>query len=105
MEIAGVKIATGDIVLVSLSGANRDDALGEDMERLDPARQTPSHLAFSYGIHRCIGAELARMELRAAYPALVRRFPAMRLAVAPDELAFRKVSIVYGVDSLPVLLN
>jgi cytochrome P450 len=105
MEIAGVKIASGDIVLVSLSGANRDDALGEDMVRLDPARQTLSHLAFSYGIHRCIGAELARMELRAAYPALVRRFPAMRLAVAPDELAFRKVSIVYGVDSLPVLLN
>jgi cytochrome P450 len=105
MEIAGVKICSGDIVLVSLSGANRDKALGEDMERFDPTRKSASHLAFSYGIHRCIGAELARMELRAAYPALVRRFPGMRLAVAPEELAFRKVSIVYGVNSLPVLLS
>jgi cytochrome P450 len=45
------------------------------------------------------------MELRAAYPALVRRFPAMRLAVEPSELSFRKLSIVYGVDALPVTLT
>jgi cytochrome P450 len=105
MEIAGVKISSGDIVLVSLSGANRDEALGADIERFDPTRKAASHLAFSYGIHRCIGAELARMELRAAYPALVRRFPKMRLAVAPEELSFREISIVYGLDSLPVLLK
>ncbi len=105
MEIAGVRIAEGDIVLVSLSGANRDGVLGEDMERFDPAREPTSHLAFSYGIHRCIGAELARMELRTAYPALVRRFPKMRLAVAPEELSFRQVSIVYGLDALPVLVG
>ncbi len=105
MEIAGVRISEGDIVLVSLSGANRDGVLGADMERFDPAREPTSHLAFSYGIHRCIGAELARMELRTAYPALVRRFPNMRLAVAPEELSFRQVSIVYGLDALPVLVN
>lgn len=105
IEIAGVKIAEGDIVLVSLSGANRDGVLGGDMERFDPAREPTSHLAFSYGIHRCIGAELARMELRTAYPALVRRFPNMRLAVAPEDLSFRKVSIVYGLDALPVLVD
>ena len=105
MEIAGVQIAEGDIVLVSLSGANRDGVLGADMERFDPAREPTSHLAFSYGIHRCIGAELARMELRTAYPALVRRFPDMRLAVAPEDLSFRQVSIVYGLDALPVLVR
>ncbi|WP_158891974.1 cytochrome P450 [Amycolatopsis anabasis] len=104
-EIAGVKIAEGDIVLVSLSGANRDAALGEDVERFDRNRKSTSHLAFGWGIHRCVGAELGRMELRAAYPALVRRFPEMRLAVAPEELSFRKVSIVYGVDTLPVLVK
>lgn len=49
-----------------------------------------------------IGAELARMELRAAYPALVRRFPSMRLAVPADEIEFRELSVVYGVKSLPV---
>ncbi|WFB08253.1 cytochrome P450 [Streptomyces sp. LX-29] len=106
MEIAGTKIARGDFMLCSLSGANRDAALGEDMERFDPHREAgASHLAFGFGIHRCIGAELARMELRAALPALVRRFPDMRLAVAPEELSFRKLSIVYGVDALPLRLH
>ena len=45
------------------------------------------------------------MELKAAFPQLVRRFPQMRLAVRPGDLAFRKVSIVYGVDALPVRLH
>lgn len=105
LDVAGTKIAPGDVVVCSLSGANRDKALGGDMERFDPTRPPSPHVAFGYGIHRCIGAELARMELRAAYPALVRRFPAMRLAVPQQELAFRKTSIVYGVESLPVLLH
>ncbi|WP_409181602.1 cytochrome P450 [Amycolatopsis sp. VS8301801F10] len=106
MDIAGVHISEGDIVLVSLSVADRDPVLGKgDMDRFDPTREPSSHLAFGYGIHRCIGAELGRMELRAAYPALVRRFPNLRLAVQPEELAFRKVSIVYGLDSLPVLVD
>ena len=104
IDIAGTRIATGDIVVVSLSGANRDTILGTDMERFQATRSPTSHLAFGYGIHRCIGAELAKMELRAAYPALVRRFPQLRLAVGPEELAFRKLSIVYGVESLPVSL-
>jgi cytochrome P450 len=105
MEIGGVHITEGDIVLVSLSAADRDAKLGPDMNRFDATREPTSHLAFSYGIHRCIGAELARMELRTAYPALVRRFPNLRLAVPADELSFRKVSIVYGLDELPVLVG
>src|SRR6185503_12660557 len=94
MVIGGKHIAKGDVVVCSLSGANRDESLGEDMERFDPTRKSPSHLAFGHGIHRCIGAELARMELRAAYPALVRRFPDLRLAVSADQLTFRQASIV-----------
>jgi cytochrome P450 len=100
MTVGGVEIAKGDVVVVSLAGADRDPVLGTDLERVDPARSATSHLAFGYGVHRCIGAELARMELRAAYPALVRRFPSMRLA--EEDLNFRKVSIVYGVEALPV---
>jgi cytochrome P450 len=100
MTVGGVEIAKGDVVVVSLAGADRDPALGPDLERVDPTRAATSHLAFGYGVHRCIGAELARMELRAAYPALVRRFPSMRLA--EEDLNFRKVSIVYGLDRLPV---
>ena len=105
LEIAGVRIASGDIVMVSLSGANRDAILGAGMENFDPNRAPTSHVAFGHGIHRCIGAELARMELRAAYPALIARFPRMRLAVPARELSFRHASIVYGLDSLPVLLD
>jgi cytochrome P450 len=103
VTVDGVAISKGDVVVVSLAGADRDPILGENLERVDPTREPTSHLAFGYGVHRCIGAELARMELRAAYPALVRRFPRMRLA--GEDLDFRKVSIVYGVDRLPVLLD
>ncbi|WTA39874.1 cytochrome P450 [Streptomyces sp. NBC_00846] len=105
IEIAGVVIPRGDMVLCSLSSANRDTSYVSDGGRFDPHRNPSGHLAFGYGIHRCIGAELARMELRSAYPALARRFPRMRLAVPPGELAFRKLSIVYGVESLPVHLR
>ncbi|MGP4021559.1 cytochrome P450 [Saccharopolyspora sp. 5N708] len=105
VEIAGTRISRGDIVVCSLSGANRDDSFGPGTDLLDLARSAPSHLAFGHGIHRCIGAELARMELREAYPALVRRFPEIRLAIPPEDLAFRKASIVYGLESLPVRLD
>ncbi|MFF2327231.1 MULTISPECIES: cytochrome P450 [unclassified Streptomyces] len=105
MEIAGVVIPRGDMVLCSLSGANRDASYVRDDGRFDPHRNPSAHLAFGHGIHRCIGAELARMELRAAYPALARRFPRIRLAVPPQDLDFRKLSIVYGIASLPVHLR
>ncbi|MFI7675239.1 cytochrome P450 [Actinophytocola sp. NPDC049390] len=105
ITVGGREIKKGDVVIVSLSGADRDPALGEGLERVDPHRAPTSHLAFGHGVHRCIGAELARMELRAAYPALLRRFPNLRLATPSDELTFRKVSIVYGVDTLPVLVH
>jgi cytochrome P450 len=105
VEVAGVQIAKGDVVIVSLSAGDRDPALGENLNVVDPHRPPTSHLAFGHGVHRCIGAELARMELRAAYPALLRRFPAMRLATPSEDLNYRKVSIVYGVETLPVVLG
>lgn len=105
VEVGGVTIKKGDMVVVSLSGANRDEKLGQSLEIFDGTRPPMSHLAFGYGVHRCVGAELARMELRTAYPALVRRFPSMRLAVPMEELEFRKTSIVYGVEKLPVLVS
>lgn len=114
LTIGGQRIKAGDIVLASLSAANRDprisplSAVGgepESMDTFNPHRSVPSHLAFGYGIHRCIGAELARMELRSAYPRLARRFPRLRLAVPEETLEFRKLSFVYGVTSLPVVIR
>jgi cytochrome P450 len=103
LRIAGVPIRAGDVVMCSLSGANRDRLVGDEPDRLDPARRPGrSHLAFGYGVHRCIGAELARMELRTAFPALVRRFPDLRMAIDPADLRLRRASIVFGLGSLPV---
>lgn len=108
VELAGVPIGKGDVVLVSLSAADRDPALAPGDGTLgvvDPRRAPTKHLAFGYGAHRCVGAELGRMELRIAYPMLVQRFPQMRLAVPADQLRYRQTSIVYGVETLPVLLG
>ena len=105
MELSGHRIKTGDVVVCSLSGANRDRALGPGMEQFDPTRASTPHVAFGYGFHRCVGAELARLELRAAFAALARRFPDLTLACDPADLAFRDLSIVYAMDSLPVRLR
>ncbi|MGY1856999.1 cytochrome P450 [Modestobacter sp. SYSU DS0290] len=104
LEVAGCPVRQGDAVAVSLSGADRDPAwAGSDPDRFDPARSvTGSHLAFGHGVHRCVGAELARMELRKVFPALFRRFPDLALAVPEDELRWRRLSFVHGVEELPV---
>lgn len=102
LELGGQRIAKGEMVLCSLTAANRDPSLGADMDSVNPLRDAPSHLAFGHGIHRCIGAPLAQMEMRIAYPALLRRFPSLRLAVPYDEVPFRELAIVYGVKELPV---
>jgi cytochrome P450 len=101
----GKQILRGDAVMCSLSGANRDPRYGAHAGQVDPHRAPTGHLAFGHGLHRCVGAELARMELRMAYPALVRRFPNLRLAVPARELSYRDLSIVYGLTSLPVFVD
>jgi cytochrome P450 len=106
MTLGGRTILAGDIVVCSLVAANRDPHHGgPTMERIEAARAGGGHLAFGHGIHRCVGAELARLELRMAYPALVRRFPDLRLAVDPDQLPYRQLSLIYGLQSLPVYLG
>jgi cytochrome P450 len=104
MNLQGHPIGAGEVVIASLSGANRDPAwAGPEPDRFDPLREPAGgHLAFGAGIHRCIGAELARMELRTVLPALFRRFPGLSLAAPEQRLHFRQLSFVYGVAELPV---
>jgi cytochrome P450 len=104
VEVAGVPISKGSVVLAHLPAANRDPRSTAGDE-IDLDRASGSLLAFGYGFHRCVGAELARMELRIAYPALVRRFPAMRPAIDPASLPMRRASIVFGLEALPVTLG
>ena len=105
-ELGGRQIKDGDAVGISLNVANRDPRLvadpTADLDTFDPTREPTRHLAFGHGIHRCVGAELARMELRIALRALARRFPDLTVTAREKDLDFRKLSAVYGVEELPV---
>jgi cytochrome P450 len=100
VQIAGQRIEAGEFVICALPAANRDPALLSDPERLDVTRGAMGHLAFGHGVHHCLGAPLARMEMRIAFPALLRRFPGLR--TVSEEVEFRSFHVVYGLTSLPV---
>ncbi|HWJ67141.1 MAG TPA: cytochrome P450 [Nocardioides sp.] len=102
VEVGGRRIKAGDAVGVSLLAANRDPRLAPGLDEFDPTRDPSRHLAFGWGMHRCVGAELARMELRTALRMLAERFPDLTMAADISELEFRKLSAVYGVEALPV---
>lgn len=105
-DLFGQHVRKGSVVIVSLSGANRDPSVMVAPEQFDLRNANTMHFAFGHGMHRCVGAELARMELRAALTALARRYPDLTLATDdPGELGFRDLSIVYSLDRLPVRLN
>ena len=105
MTLHGAAVSKGDVVLCSLSGANRDSEFGEDADSFNPHRAPHSHPAFGHGLHRCVGSELGKMELRIALRALSRRFPDLQLAVDPSDLGFHELSIVHGIRSLPVTMG
>ena len=93
----------GTLVTASLCAANRDPALGGgDLEQLDLTRAPLPHVAFGYGIHHCLGAPLARIELRIAFSALLRRLPGLALAVDPSAVRYRQDNLIHGVEALPV---
>ncbi len=102
VEVGGVKIAAGETVTLSLLAANRDPKRFDAPDLFDPERAENSHLAFGHGIHQCIGHNLARTEVRIALPALLRRFPKLRLAVPREELRMRDAMHIYGPHRLPV---
>ena len=96
VEIAGVPIPAGQLVFVSLPSGNRDPDFIDSPEMLDIGRGAPGHLAFGHGVHHCLGAPLARMEMRIAFPALLRRFPTLGLAEDFSDVAFRSFHFIYG---------
>jgi cytochrome P450 len=99
--LGGQLIHAGDMVLMNIPAGNWDAEFVENPDTFDVARNTRGHLGFGYGVHQCVGANLARVEMQAAFTALARRFPGLRLAVAPDELKFKEADI-YGMKELPV---
>src|SRR5882757_377901 len=102
VEIAGVSIPAGRLVFVSLPSGNRDPEFIDAPEVLDIRRGAPGHLAFGHGVHHCLGAPLARMEMRIAFPALLRRFPTLAMAEDFTDVPFRSFHFIYGLKSLEV---
>ncbi|MBB5779686.1 cytochrome P450 [Nonomuraea jabiensis] len=102
VEIEGNVIKAGECVALHLPTVNRDPSRFPDGDRLDVARPAGGHLTFGHGIHQCLGQQLARIEMRIGYPALLRRFPGLRLAVTPEEVPMRSDMSIYGVHRLPV---
>jgi cytochrome P450 len=102
VEIGGVVIPAGESVITCLPTGNRDDRLTDAPDTLNINRSAAGHLAFGHGVHHCLGAPLARMEMRIALPALLRRFPRLALVGRFDEVRFRSFNLVYGVAEMHV---
>jgi cytochrome P450 PksS len=102
VEIAGVTIPRGALVMVAIVSANADERRFPEPERLDVARGDNRHLAFGLGPHYCLGAPLARLEGRIALEGLIQRFPNLRLAVPVKQLRWRPGVSLRGLVALPV---
>ncbi|BBX47651.1 cytochrome P450 [Mycobacterium cookii] len=101
LTLGGQQIRAGDRLLMNLPAGNWDSEFVASPETLDIARSARGHLAFGYGAHQCIGANLARVEMQVAFATLARRLPGLQLAVPADELKFKDADI-YGMKELPV---
>ncbi|MFJ2512964.1 cytochrome P450 [Streptomyces griseoviridis] len=106
IEVAGVTVPAGDAIITTYAAAGLDPArYGQGAGVFDAARGADDHLSFGIGVHRCVGAPLARLEALTALPALFERFPGMRLAVGAEELRQTPSFIAYGWQEIPVLLE
>ncbi len=98
-EVRGVPIAKGESVLLSYVSANRDDEVFKDPSRFDVGRDPNKHLSFGYGVHFCLGAALARMEMNSFFSELVPRIKSIELAGKPELMA---TTFVGGLKHLPI---
>ncbi|GAA4192554.1 cytochrome P450 [Microbispora amethystogenes] len=103
VELGGQTVEAGTTVILSYHTANRDPERFADPHVLDLGRENGGHLAFGHGIHQCLGQQLARVEMRVALPALIDRFPTLRLAVPAGEVGLRpETADIFGAKNLPV---
>ncbi|WP_369149606.1 cytochrome P450 [Streptomyces sp. R44] len=102
IDVAGTVIRAGEGVVFSTSVINRDAAAYAEPDTLDWARSARHHVAFGFGIHQCLGQNLARAELEIALGTLLRRLPGLRLAVPAEEVPFKPGDTIQGMLELPV---
>ena len=104
MEVSGVLIPEGQLVLPMLSSANRDESEFASPDSFDIDRDTRKHLAFGRGVHVCLGAPLARIEGQEIITELLTNFPNMKLNERVEDLSWRRDVALRGLTSLPVQL-
>ncbi|HZP50527.1 cytochrome P450 [Actinocrinis sp.] len=102
MQIGDVTVRKGEGIIVLGMAANRDPAVFDEPDTLDIDRESRNHVAFGHGIHHCIGAEIARVELAIVISTLFRRLPNLRLAKPWNELRYKDGNVMYGVYEMPV---
>jgi cytochrome P450 len=102
VEIDGVTIRAGDPVLALSNAANHDPSVFGDPDEIKFDRGARNHVAFGFGIHQCLGQNLARMELQIVFDTLFRRIPTLRLATPADELSYKDDTFIYGIHEVPV---
>lgn len=102
IEIEGQTVPAGSLVMVSTEAGNRDPAVFEDPDRFDIHRDASRHLTFGHGIHTCLGAPLARLELDVVFTTLLERIPTLRLAVPADQVQIKGDARIRGAHSVPV---
>jgi cytochrome P450 len=105
LEIGGVTIPAGEVVVIPLLAANRDPERFADPDRLDLTRPPNGQLGFGHGIHHCVGAGLGRLVAEIAFEKLFERFPALRLDVPATELSWQFNLQNRGLQALPVRLS
>lgn len=102
VEIGGHTIRAEERVYLVPAAANRDPMKFDDPQRFEHDRSPNRHITFGHGIHYCLGAALARMEMKVGIGALIARLPRLELAVDPSMLTWHRVLILHGVERLPV---
>ena len=102
VPIGDVVIPAAEWVIPAIASADWDQTRFPDPGRLELGRDASGHLAFGHGVHHCLGAPLARMEAEVALGALLARFPRVTLAVPSSKVRWRPVSLMNGLDSLPI---
>lgn len=102
IELCGETIGKGSTVVISLLAANRDPLRFDNPDTLDVHRTARGHVSFGHGVHLCLGQQLARLEMRAGFTGLLRRFPTLELAVPAADVKLKADMNIYGVHELPV---
>jgi cytochrome P450 len=105
VQLGDVTISAGEVVLPLYAAANRDPSAFSHPGRFDVGRAPASHLAFGVGVHHCLGAQLARLELQQGFLGLVCRMPGLRLAVPASDLRFKPGMAIRSLCELPVSWN